>query len=215
MIISHRHGFVFVKTRKTASTSIEIALSQYCGPQDIITTIVEKDEDQRQLLGYPGPQNYHVEMPSGEAVTLVNHSPARAARELLGDKWDDYFVFTLERNPFDRLISQYYWTMGRSGRPIIEFLRIADQELISNWDLYTDQDSVIVDYIGKYEQMTESLLTIGQKLGLGGALSLPETKFKSNVRADRRHYREVLTDEERLVIEHECRRELALFDYSW
>ncbi len=31
MIISHRHSFVFVKTTKTAGTSVEIALSKHCG----------------------------------------------------------------------------------------------------------------------------------------------------------------------------------------
>ena len=34
MIASHAHRFVFVKTRKTAGTSLEIALSRHCGPSD-------------------------------------------------------------------------------------------------------------------------------------------------------------------------------------
>ncbi|MEL6382956.1 MAG: chondroitin 4-O-sulfotransferase, partial [Cyanobacteria bacterium J06626_18] len=32
MIISHEYKFIFLKTRKTAGTSIEIALSKFCGP---------------------------------------------------------------------------------------------------------------------------------------------------------------------------------------
>ena len=58
MIVSHRHRFIFIKTRKTASTSIEIALSQFCGPEDIITPIHPDDEAIRRSLGYPGPQNF-------------------------------------------------------------------------------------------------------------------------------------------------------------
>ena len=37
MIISHKHKFIFFKTRKTAGTSLQIALSEFCGSDDIIT----------------------------------------------------------------------------------------------------------------------------------------------------------------------------------
>lgn len=38
--ISHEHRFMLIKTRKTAGTSVEIALSRSCGPDDIIRPIV-------------------------------------------------------------------------------------------------------------------------------------------------------------------------------
>ena len=58
MIISHKHQFIFIKTKKTAGTSIEIALSQFCGEKDIITTISEEDEQIRQELNFSSAQNY-------------------------------------------------------------------------------------------------------------------------------------------------------------
>ncbi len=36
MIISHKHKFIFIKTKKTAGTSIEGYLAQFCGEDDII-----------------------------------------------------------------------------------------------------------------------------------------------------------------------------------
>ncbi len=56
MIVNHRHKFIFLKTRKTAGRSIEIALSQFCDSNDIITPITDEDERTRQEMGFRGPQ---------------------------------------------------------------------------------------------------------------------------------------------------------------
>ena len=58
MIISHKHKFIFIKCRKTAGSSVEISLSQLCGPEDIITPLTAKDDEKRLELGIRGAQNY-------------------------------------------------------------------------------------------------------------------------------------------------------------
>lgn len=59
MLISHSKKFVFIKTEKTASTSCEIFLRQFCaGEADIVTPISPVDEAIARRLGVSGPKNY-------------------------------------------------------------------------------------------------------------------------------------------------------------
>ncbi len=57
MIVSHQHRFVFLKTVKTAGTSVEVLLRRLCGPADIITPIDEKEPVAQGLL----PRNFAVD----------------------------------------------------------------------------------------------------------------------------------------------------------
>ena len=44
-IVSYNKNFIFIKTNKTAETSMEVALSKFCGAEDVITPISRFGED--------------------------------------------------------------------------------------------------------------------------------------------------------------------------
>lgn len=58
MIFLGKHGLLFLKARKVAGTSFEIALSRFAGPDDIITPIAPDDEEIGRQRGFAGPRNY-------------------------------------------------------------------------------------------------------------------------------------------------------------
>lgn len=218
MIVSHRYRFIFIKCKKTAGTSIEIALSSILGDNDIITPINEFDEKLRSQLCYRGPQNYLDER-SGEQI-FYNHMPAMEIRDRLGEKiWNDYYKFCFVRNPWDRIISHYYWHYREDKTPIpsiAEFIRWLDAGRISRYDnfrLYTIDGKISVDRIGRYENIEQDLKMIGAEIGLPVLPELP--RAKGNYRSDRRHYREILSGEEREAIRRLCEIEIEHFGYQF
>ena len=107
MIISHRHKFIFLKPRKVGGTSVEVALAQHCGDEDIITPIgtfnPKWDQDQYVHPGKKWPG-------------YGRHATLKRVRKQLGeDLWDDYFKFAITRNPWDLVVSQYFWATRSDG----------------------------------------------------------------------------------------------------
>jgi hypothetical protein len=226
MIICHAHKFIFIKTRKTAGTSIEIALSQFCGPDDILTRLDPEDERIRQELGFRGPQNYILPLraykPSDwyrlikrrKRMNFANHAPAGFIRENIGaEVWNGYFKFCFERNPFDQAISRYYWSTSEPRPEINAYLCTLRPHLLSNWDIYAIDGRIAVDFIGRYENLSGDLAFALNKIGLPGDIQLP--RAKAGYRADRRPYSQILNDMGRARIEEVCRRELEAFHYTW
>lgn len=210
MIISHKNKFIFVKTNKTAGTSVEIFLSSLCGDKDVITPISPGDELVRQGLGYRGPQNFR-----GERGEAYNHMSLVKCYELFGDGVSSYYKFCIERNPADRLISHYFWE-NRTGKyaGIDEYFESRRWQLLKQhgWSLYAKDGELIVDEVIRYESLHRDMAGVLQRLGLNAELQLPNAK--ASIRTDRRHYTELLSEEQLGVIRSEFSNEINLFGYD-
>lgn len=96
MIVSHRHRFVFVKTRKTAGSSIEAALFPFLGPDDICTGSERDGTPRRNCLeGTSGHLGWR---------TIRAMAPV-----------DGYYWFAFERNPWDKTVSDWLFKRDIAG----------------------------------------------------------------------------------------------------
>jgi hypothetical protein len=228
LIICHRHRFIFVKTKKTAGTSIEIALSRYCGENDIITVVAPEDEALRAELGYPGPQNDALPLRSyrpwdlkqivqrRDRMRFRNHAHASwLRRRIPREVWEGYFKFCVERNPWDRIMSSYYWRNRHLPElpPFDDWLKTISQGQLSNYGIYSIGGRVAVDRVLRYEDLGAELDRVAEELKLPGKLELP--RAKGGYRADRRPYHEVLEPRHRDLIASACVREIELMGYEF
>lgn len=115
MIISYRHKFIFIRPRKVAGTSVEIVLSRSCGDDDVIVPLgrgLQFDNSKNKDCFDPiSPRNANV-LDLGNDISSSGgvHLPPWVIRAKFGAKeWDEYFKFTIVRNPWDQFVSYYYY----------------------------------------------------------------------------------------------------------
>lgn len=226
MIVSHRWRYIFIKTRKTGGTSLEIALSALCGAEDVITPITAADEALRAQVGGLPPQ--HCVIPEarrtfrqrlwtacgGRPPEFYNHMPADEARRAIDPAvWSGYFKFAFERNPYDKIVSAYYWRFPQEPRPSLgEFIASRRARRYRNAPLYqTEGGELLVDHVGRYEDLAGEVEAIRARLGMPPLPALP--RAKGGFRTDRRRAAEVLSADDRARVAALYRDEIERFGY--
>lgn len=241
MIICHRYRFIFIKTRKTAGSSVEIALSRLCDEGDIVTPLAERlgEEELRRREGGYGPVGWQKNIAEHRGFTewrrllLYGRRAPRFGEHARADEicslvspnvWRDYFKFSLERNPWDRALSRYYWQKHRWERKprrsdfpgLHDYLLWLEREKphwISNWSHYAIGDDIAVDKMLFFERLVDGLDEVRRQLGVREDLSLPERQAKSGFRPGKGEPAVELDRQSRDLIGRLCAREIRAFDY--
>ncbi len=167
-IISFKYNFIFIKTVKTAGTSIEVDLSKVVEDEAVVTPIVPA------VLGH-APRNHMLD-PVGSRK-FFNHMPAIAIRSLLGwAQFESMFKFCVEREPVSKTISHYHMLKNRNDHPSFagydktwdEFMADGDfpVDLLRYSEVKGGRRVALVDRFLRYEQLEEELADVLSTLGI-------------------------------------------------
>jgi len=126
------------------------------------------------VIGYRGGDS--------SGCTWYNHMAAKKIRDLIGENiWNEYFRFTVIRNPFDKLISAFYMYEKRkqhgrlSKESLINRARCENEiERFRRWvksggkvidrQIYMIDGEVCVDYFIPFEDLAEGIKCICNRL---------------------------------------------------
>lgn len=119
MIINNKKKFIFIKTPKTAGSSIEFYLSQFCGKKDTITGLLDNEEKLKKKLNLPKSRNIIFEVIKlninslkkfnfKKKIIINEHTSLNILEKKINLNLKQYYIFAFVRNPF-RWITSYFW----------------------------------------------------------------------------------------------------------
>lgn len=139
MLISYKHQFIFIHSRKTAGSSIKSYLSRFIGPNDILVgawqDIIEEGGgiNKRFIQDILHPKtitNYwtwrviaSIMVKNTEPKKGLNtihkkrynqfrnpgHQTAKEIKNTYRDEWSKFYKFCFVRNPYEKEVSDYRW----------------------------------------------------------------------------------------------------------
>jgi hypothetical protein len=196
LLVSHKKKFIFLKTAKTAGTSVEIFFEEFCVAEPISYEIgQERTNPIVSDIGIVGARRGRKlkigKIFGGFHSKFYNHKPAKSLRRALGRKiWDDYFKFTIVRNPFDQLVSKFWYKNNSRRDELIakgfdevkaEFKTWLFSQKLGNSRIFLIDGEPAVDYFIRYESLEQGVLEVCSYLGIDKDVSELQT-FKGGIR---------------------------------
>ena len=143
------------------------------------------------------------------------HLSAQKVRLKVGeDTWGDYFKFSIVRNPFDKIVSQYHYNRGKFG-----FKDSTFKEYIKAWNagqtistfpqlnlFYLDDK---LDFVGRFEILQQDFNFVCDKIGI------PRQQLPHKNKSKHKHYTEYYDDETRQIVAERYAKDIEHFGYKF
>jgi hypothetical protein len=159
MPICHGRKFIFIHIPKNAGSAIEVSLGIYKKE----CMVEAKDSIIENGVSYS-----------------LQHLTAKQLKvhELTKNCFENYFKFAFVRNPYQRVLSEYFWLNQKRlnkektspenfSKFIDEFYSIIDKDhkLTQYEYLYDENENLIVDFIGRIESFDQDFTKVTKKFG--------------------------------------------------
>ncbi|MEO1657131.1 MAG: sulfotransferase family 2 domain-containing protein [Pseudomonadota bacterium] len=215
MIVSHAHKFIFLRTEKTAGSSLMKALREMATDQDLVA-----DMSRPPWAKFSPIHHGALKRKIPDLFGLHVHATAAQARRVLGPEvFDSYFKFAVERNPWDRQLSLYMhrcWKTGRTpnfDRDIQSIIyRSTEHVRLNNFNVYAIDGQVVADRMLRYESFDTDLEALWSDLGIEAPELGREREYNKEPRP---HYSTFYTPASRDLIGGWYAKEIEALGYSF
>ncbi|MCH9806943.1 MAG: sulfotransferase family protein [Alphaproteobacteria bacterium] len=217
-LVSYRKKFIFLKTSKTAGTSIEGFLERYCLPPGEFAPQHARPETitEAGIIGArPGRTTGN--------PRFWSHMSAEELKGQVGDDlWEEYYKISVVRDPYDKVVSSFFFIARKSGEEFKdaapEEVRCRFREFVKAGNLPIDRDKYTIagrlcaDFVIRYETLADDLGAVSERLGLEyNAEALPS--YKAGIRPTGHRIEDLYDNETANIVEQTYRFEFKTFDY--
>ena len=169
VLISHEKKFIYIKNYKVGGTSCEVFFQKYCGLNNDSSEYISETITENGIIGLRGISNQN--------TIWKHHMTALEIKKNIGNKiFNNYFKFCVIRNPWDRIVSAYYWNIHKTKK-FIDFERfielnctsqinykspdekifIVNKKILNDWYRYSIDNLPICDFYIKYDSYLEDI----------------------------------------------------------
>ena len=196
MIISHKLKVIYIALAKVAGTSFQIALSKYCGPDDIIAS-------------------------HGKKGKFLRHSSASLIKSLVPpDVWNNYLKVATIRCPYDSIISGYFYRKHMNYFPVDNFSYFIARKYHKNtlhgrMALIHINGKIVTDFLIRYEHLDEDIRELERRINCPGLLqTFHGIKENKNLRPSGTSSYEMFSKypEAKLLIDDHCRKNIDKYE---
>ena len=235
MIISFKHKFIFIKNYKTAGSSIEFFLQKFLTNRDIVSKtrdiegINNEGDFDKERLKNIFPDN-EIDRYAKHRLAFFPHMPIWLVKERLKpleekfeyNIFDNFYKFAVIRNPFDLIVSDYFWRKNSNFMKEKSFDEIIQELKDNKYQTYSllnlnklmdmKQENILCDYIIKYENLNEELLKVFNKLKIpfNGKLEIFKKRFDRD-----RDYQKFYNESSKKLVENVFFKEINMFNYNF
>ncbi|MEE3370515.1 MAG: sulfotransferase family 2 domain-containing protein [Planctomycetota bacterium] len=212
MLVSHQHRFIFIHVPKTAGRSLRTGLKPYA--QNVhdywLNRWVHRCGGRCNVIA-PTKHRW-----------LRSHTTAKRARCYYPRQlYEQYWKFAFVRNPWDWLVSYYHFVTSHPNHrnhqklsalgSFENYIRtIAVKPKFQQKDFVTDrQGKLIVNFIGRFETLQQSVSTINEQLGI--QIDIGNKRNTSRHRDYRTYYDSELIR----IVQERYRPDIEFFGYQF
>ena len=206
MLVNRKHGYVYVHVYKVAGQSVKLALRRY---------------HYRYLPGLRTPIAHLVELPMAYSFRPLDaHATAVQIRDMLGpEEYNKLFSFSFVRNPWDWQVSLYHFIqknkLNYQRRMVSEMSfpdyikwRVEEDCHLQSEFVVDRHGETIVDFVGKYENLSDDFAQICSKIGVDA--SLPHVNASEHAA-----FRSYYDDHTAALIGEAFKEDVERFGYSF
>jgi len=140
------------------------------------------------------------------------HLMAALIRERLGvKKWNSYYKFCFERDPWEKVVSSFHYRAAHGSEDRFRDF-VLRGSLPTDFDRYSLRDRIAVDFVGQHATLEHDLAIALREVGIDVPVTL--TREKGGLRPESSTVEAVFTSELDARVAHVFRREIAAFEYD-
>jgi len=194
MRMSHKNKWLYIAPPKTGSETLRGVLDRYTnikggGPE----------EDKKKFPPY----------------THATAHELQICFKAQGWDWNEYFKFSVARNPWSRVVSIYKYGIQQNRLEDIPF-----KEAVKTWNKYMNhwscydhhfdkQGNQIVDFILKLENLQEDFDVVCDRIGI------PPQQLPHVNKTKHKHYTEYYDDETREIVAKKYKKDIEQYGYTF